>query len=152
MNIKISPQIQNFLKKCRRWIFSAFLVVLICEMIFYSVGLIIESTGTDEASWLLKNLNRGDYADCVESYSNSLHLGKADGEEFATFAEFEEFYSNYILCVEYAGAKEPDKYQKQIVGSIAKMEQIYENTVYEENIPHYEYLLEDIQEMLSSVK
>ena len=152
MNIKISPQIQNFLKKCRRWIFSAFLVVLICEMIFYSVGLIIESTGTDESSWLLKNLNRGDYADCVESYSNSLYLGKADGEEFATFAEFEEFYSNYILCVEYAGAKEPDKYQKQIVGSIAKMEQIYENTVYEENIPHYEYLLEDIQEMLSSVK
>jgi len=151
MNIKISPRIQNFLKKCRRWIFSVFLVVVICEMIFYSVGLIIESTGADEASWLLKDLNRGDYADCAEYYTTLLHLGKADGEEFAPYAEFEEFYGEYVLCVEYAGAKEPDKYQESMDESIANMNRIYENTMYNDNIPHYEYLLEHIQEIKGNI-
>ena len=147
MKIKLSPRIQKIIKKCGRWIVSVFLVIFIWEMIAYSVVLIIESTGADEASWLLKDLNRGDYGDCAEYYTTLLHLGKADGEEFAPFAEFEEFYSEYILCVEYAGAKESDKYQEHMDESIANMNRIYENTIYKDNIPHYEYLLESIQGM-----
>lgn len=146
MSHKFSPRIKSFIKKCGRWIFSGFMIIFIWEMIVFTVGLIIESTGEDETSWLLKNLNNGEYADCVESYTAKLHLGKADGEEFAPFAEFEDFYRDYILFVEYAGAKEPEQYQERMDESIADMERIYENTIYQDNIPHYEYLLESIKE------
>lgn len=142
MNKRINLQISNSVKKIARWILSGFLVMMIWGMVTYTVSIIIESGEEDEYSWLLKDLNRGDYADCAEYYTTLLHLGDIDAEEYAQFDEFECFYSDYILCVEYKGAKEPEKYQAQVEECIANMEQIYENTIYSDNIPHYEYLLE----------
>lgn len=147
MNKKIYLQIHNFVKKIGRWVLSGFLVLLIWSVVAYTVSLIIESSEEDEYTGLLKDLNQGDYAGCAEYYTTLLHLGEIDAEGYAQFDEFEEFYNDYILYVEYAGAKEPEKYRTRMDESIANMEQIYENTIYNDNIPHYKYLLECVNEM-----
>jgi len=128
-----------------QWVITAVLVLFIGSMVSYSIGLIAGSISDDEYRWMLGDMNDGDYARCVESYIVSEHLGQIKDEKFEQFDEFELFYREYILCLEYQAAKEPEAYQDRLNQSIARMEEICENTTYEYNVPHYEALIERIQ-------
>lgn len=141
----ISLKMRSVTDKIKRWIISVFLVALICSMISYIVTYIVEKNENDAYSSLLMDLNCGDYAQCAEYYLILLHLGKINQKDYAQFDEFERFYSEYIVCVEYSGAKEPEKYRLQSEECIADMEGICANSIYNDNIPHYKYLLENLK-------
>lgn len=131
-------------KVIAQWFITAILVLFIESMVVYSIGLIAEALSDDEYKWLLDDLNDGDYANCVEFYIMSEHLGQIKDEKFEQFDEFELFYREYILCLEYQAAVEPEKYQDRLNESLARMEEICENSAYEFNVPHYEAMIEKI--------
>ena len=124
-----------------QWVITVILVIFIGSMVVYSVELISDSISDNEYRWLLGDLNDGNYADCVESYIVSEHLGEIKDEKFEQFDEFELFYREYILCLEYRKAINPGDYEEEMQECIANMEGICENSEYSYNIPHYEYLL-----------
>lgn len=135
----------SFGKVIVQWIITAVLLLFIGCMAIYSIELIAGALSDDEYKWLLDDLNDGDYANCVESYIVSEHLGQIKDEKFEQFDEFELFYREYILCLEYQTAKEPEKYRDRLDKSIARMEEICENSSYEFNVPHYKKILMSLQ-------
>ncbi len=135
-------RIKEICKEAGRWGITFLLVIFIFEMVIFSINIIVDANGAREYRWLLKDLNEGDYAGFVDSYNMYIQLGNFSEEEYPQFEEFKRFYGEYILAVEYAGAKDKDKYEKYLDETIANMIKIYEDTVYNDNIPHYEYLLE----------
>ncbi len=138
--------IRDFLKTVRRWIVSAVLVLWIFYVFLSTCITVFNVTDDTEYRWMLQNMNSGDYAEIVDDYNMNIYVGYFTKDEYPQFEEFRRFYNDYILSVEYLGAKEPEKYKKQLDESIANMEKIYENTIYDENIPHYEYLLYSVKE------
>lgn len=135
----------NITGKIQRCIRSLYLCILICAMTSYIVSYIVEKNGDDAYSSLLMDLNRGDYAGCAEYYRILLNLGEINQKKYAQFDEFERFYSEYIVYVEYSKAKEPEKYRLQSEECMADMEGICANSIYNDNIPHYKYLLESLK-------
>ena len=135
----------SFGKVIVQWMITAVLLLFIGCMAIYSIELIAGALSDDEYKWLLDDLNDGDYANCVEAYIVSEHLGQIKDEKFEQFDEFELFYREYILCLEYQAAVEPERYGDRLDESIARMEEICENSSYEFNVPHYEALIENIK-------
>lgn len=127
-----------------QWVITVFLIIGIYTVVGYSVSTVLEQTEYDEYKWLLSDLNEGDYAGCMEYYTLRRQQGGMNTEEYAQFAEFDRFYRQYILCVEYREAKNSEVYQHQIKDCLETMRNICENSLYELNIPHYEYLIESL--------
>ena len=128
-----------------QWILTLFTLCLIWGMAGYSINLIQEETSNEEYKWHLKDLNDGNYAECVEFYRIEKYLGEATDKKLEPFEEFTEFYTQYILCIEYQNAKNPEQYQENIRECMEKMERICRESSYSTNIPHYEYLIDSLQ-------
>ena len=120
--------------KNRRIILRSVITVILAFMIFGFLSLIYEYTTDDyvpETS-LRSALDRGDYSGMVDYYDIVKYLYDFDkDEEYGRYTEFVEFYRAYILYVE---SGDPS-YQRQ-------MKEIMDQTVYEDNQPHYQYLYE----------
>lgn len=94
--------------------------------------------------WLQRKIESGEYASCVDTYHLYYGMYRTEGEEFERFAEFSDFYENYMLCSEYresAAYLENSSYMEQAKEYYAQMKQISEDSSFAENQPHYEYLL-----------
>jgi len=127
-----------------QWIISIVLVYNICFMLVYSVGLIFDSMDNDEYSWMLSDINEGNYADFADTYWMTKELGKNNDAKYARFDEFALFYREYIWALTYRQAKEPEKYQDKFDNALDKMKEIYQNSSHMLNAPHYEYLIESL--------
>lgn len=79
---------------------------------------------------LMSALDGGYYSSMVDYYDTTRYLYGVDDEEtYGRYTEFVAFYRSYILYVESKDS-----------AYLTDMKQIMEDTVYENNMPHYEYL------------
>lgn len=125
---------------------SIFLLILIGEMIFYSILLIAEED--DTVKYRQSDLNDGEYAECVWFYHMDERDGDAKKEGYELIGEFAEFYEAYILCVEYYESAEylnEPSYKEQAREYYEEMMEISKNSNFPGNQPHYEYLLGTFQ-------
>lgn len=126
-------------------IFSVILVWQLVSIISYTWKLVAEEN-RDELG-LQADLNRGQYAACAHFYDMYRSQGKTTGKEFDKFQEFSDFYDLYILCVEYQGARENLTYEENMRECMDEMNRIREDTPYPDLIPHYEYLIQLLENM-----
>lgn len=124
-------------------ILSIILVWMLVSFITYAWKLVADEDR--EELWLQAELNRGQYGACVHDYNMYRGEGKTAGKEFDKFQEFSDFYEFYILSVEYQGAGKSGKnpaYEEKTQECMEKMTQICEDTPYPDLVPHYEYLIQ----------
>ena len=135
------PTLGKIILQCAITIVS---ILCIWGLASYTIDVVAEQNSTEEFKWRLGDLNDGDYAECVEYYSIQKYLGTASDEKYEQFEEFKQFYMQYILCLEYRKAEQPEQYQDRLQESLDKMWQICQNSSYPQNEPHYEYLIESV--------
>lgn len=132
----------RLVQKVLQTILTIFLLILILEMTGYCFSLTKEDEGDD--LWLQREIESGEYADCVDTYHLYYDMYRTEGEEFERFAEFSDFYENYMLCSEYREAAEyleNSSYREQAEKYYAQMQKISADSSFAANRPHYEYLL-----------
>lgn len=119
---------------------TVLLVFFIWGMVRYTLELLQEQDRPELS--LEADLNRGDYSGC-SSYLHTLQsLGEAEGEAFDRFVEFDRFYENYILYIEYRDAPNPE--ERQLAEQYRQnMKEIMEQSSYTKNTDHYAYLFSD---------
>ena len=150
MQIRKKIQISKEIKKptlgkiILQWAITIVTILCIWGLISYTIEVVTEQNSTEEFKWRLGDLNDGDYAECVESYSIQKYLGTATDEKYEQFEEFKQFYMQYILCLEYGKAEYPEQYQDRMRESLDRMRQIRQDSSYSQNVPHYEYLIESV--------
>lgn len=125
--------------------FSIILIWLLVSMILYTWKMVGEDDR--EELGLQADLNRGQYAACAHFYDMYRSQGKTTGKEFDKFQEFSDFYDLYILYVEYQGARENLTYEESMRECMEEMNRIREDTPYPDLIPHYEYLIQLLENM-----
>lgn len=123
------------------------LSILLVWMLVSDITYVWEFTADEhrEELWLQAKLNQGRYGECVSDYNMYRSEGYTAGKEFDKFQEFSDFYEFYILSVEYQGAGKSGKnpaYEEKMRECMAKMTQICEDTSYPDLVPHYEYLIQ----------
>lgn len=76
------------------------------------------------------DVNYGHYAGAYYDYSLLNRDKLSDEREVAKYDEFMRFYDDYIWYVESQDEK-----------ALAEMKEIIANTIYPDNVPHYEFLI-----------
>lgn len=135
-------------KKILQWIFTILMVSLLWD--FWG-GIFDEVSGkVREDENLAFYINEGQYGQCVDYFYilKSLNEENMDDEMYAPYKEFVDFYENYMFYVEYTAyneAKGTGKYADEADLCVERMKEINEATTFFDNRPHYEYLLESIE-------
>lgn len=136
-----------FWKKILQWCITLFWG----SILYASVMVAFEEAADDYRGdhSLAADLNSGRYGECMDYYYVLKYEDGVEEESYEPYEEFVKFYENYMMYVqyrEYDKIHETQEYVKEAEESMTVMQNIAANSTYFENEPHYEYLLETLQQ------
>lgn len=140
----VKPSIWKYLVQCLFIVLFGYMFIIMVALVFDEVT---DDYRSDKS--LQSQINRGDYADFWDYYYVLRYVEDLDGNVFDKYKEFANFYKSYNSYTQYTisynnlGEK---NYKNKASEYLEVMEHILENSEYYDNIPHYEYLLDTLNQ------